>query len=549
MLAAGQSIVDVAVAACRRHAEAIAFTALGADLDYARLERLSTAFAHWLVQAQGLQPGERVALQLPNLLQYPVVALGVLKAGGVLVNVNPLYTAPELEHQLRDSGAVLLVVCANTALVASTVVPRTAIRCTVVTELGDLHPTPRRLLVNFVVRHVKKLVPACRFPVQVALLHTLRQGAKLAAQEPGVLAERKPGPEDLAVLQYTGGTTGVAKGAMLSHRNLLANLAQLGEALGTALPEPGSVLVGPLPLYHVYAFTTTFLAGLVWGQQVLLIPNPRDIPGFVKTLRRYHINGFVGINTLYKALCDNADFWRLDFSGLRLCSSGGMALAPQIAERWLAITGCRVLEGYGLTECSPLVACNSYEAWQAGSVGHPVPGTELVLKDAEGRRVDRGAAGEICVRGPQVMQGYWQRPQESLQAFDTEGFLRTGDVGCFDDAGFLRIVDRIKDLIIVSGFNVYPTEIEDHVCTHPDIREAAAVGAGDDYAISIRLFVVSASATLTEDQVLAWCRQGLAPYKVPRQVEFRHTLPRSNIGKVLRRELRDAAAAASRPNG
>jgi long-chain acyl-CoA synthetase len=325
-----------------------------------------------------------------------------------------LYTAPELEHQLRDSGAVLLVACANTALVASTVVPRTTIRCTVITELGDLHPVPRRVLINFVVRHVKKLVPKCHFPVQVPLLQVLRQGAELAAHEPGVLAGRAPAPDDLAVLQYTGGTTGSAKAAMLSHRNLLANLAQLGDALGSALPPPGALLVGPLPLYHVYAFTTTFLAGLKWGQQVLLIPNPRDIPGFVKTLRRYRINGFVGINTLYKALCDNADFWRLDFSGLRLCSSGGMALAPQIAERWLAITGCRILEGYGLTECSPLVACNNYERWRLGTVGHPVPGTELVLKDADGHPVGPGEAGEICVRGPQLMRGYWQRPHETV---------------------------------------------------------------------------------------------------------------------------------------
>jgi len=537
----GASIVQMAQEACARHGDAGAFLCLGARLGFRELDSLSNAFAHWLVQ-QGLQPGERVAIQLPNLLQYPVVALGVLKAGLVIVNVNPLYTAPELEHQLRDAGAKVLVVSANTAHIAARVVPRTAVQCVVVTEQGDLHPVPQRLLLNFIGRRVRKQVQRYRFPVQVTLHTTLQLGRQGAQVTPDALVARAPGPDALAVLQYTGGTTGHAKGAMLSHRNLLANVQQLAAALGVHRPHSGAVMVAPLPLYHVYAFTSNFLCGLAWGQQVLLIPNPRDIGGFVQTLRRHRCNSFIGINTLYKALCDHPDFCRLDFSGLILSSSGGMALAPEVAARWLELTGCRILEGYGLSECSPLVACQRFDACRSGTVGLPAPDTELVLKAPDGQVVGPGAAGEVCVRGPQVMQGYWQQPQETAAAFDADGYLHSGDIGIFDPDGQLRIVERIKDMIIISGFNVYPNEIEEHVCTHPDILEAAVIGTGDDYATCIKVFVVTKNPVLGANDVLAWCREGLAPYKVPKQVEFRSTLPRSSVGKVLRRELRTPPA-------
>jgi long-chain acyl-CoA synthetase len=531
---ATQNLVQMATEACASHAQCVAFTCLGADLLYSELDSLSSAFAQWLLQQQ-LRSGDRVALLLPNLLQYPVAALGVLKAGGVIVSLNPLYTALELEQQLHDSGARFLVVVANIAHVVARVIARTRVEQVVVTEVGDLHPWDRRLPLNLLLRYGKKAVQPFTFPHRTSFRAALAQGRVHRGGKQ--LAFPEIDPDALAVLQYTGGTTGKAKGAMLSHRNLASNTRQVSVALAVLLP-PGAVMVGALPLYHIYAFTMNFLCSVAHGHHTLLIPNPRDIPAFIRALKPYRIAGIAGINTLYKALCANADFCALNFSALRISSSGGMALEPAVARRWQEVTGNPVLEGYGLTECSPLVSCNVPTALRAGSVGKPALGTEVVVKDEHGRVLPHGEPGEVYIKGPQVMQGYWQQPEETACALDAEGWLRTGDIGVFDPDGYLTIVDRIKDLIIVSGFNVYPNEVEDHVRTHPDVAEAAVVGAGDEYAMQVVLFVVPRSTTLTADSIISWCRTGLAPYKVPKAVEFRTSLPKNSVGKVLRRELR-----------
>ncbi|HEY0963857.1 MAG TPA: AMP-binding protein [Pseudomonadales bacterium] len=536
-IGATHNLVQMAQTACTTHARRVAFTCLGADLTYAELDRQSTAFAQWLLQ-QGVRPGDRIALLLPNLLQYPVAALGVLKAGGVIVNMNPLYTAVELENLLCDANAKILVVLASIAHVVARIIAATRVEQVVVTDVGDLHPWYRRIPLNLAVRHVKKAVPAFHFPRQAALRDALQAGASSHHDVPAI------GPDALAALQYTGGTTGTAKGAMLSHRNLASNALQVRMALEDLLPPAGALMVGPLPLYHIYAFTMSFLVALASGHRTLLIPNPRDVPAFVRALKPHRVTGFAGINTLYKALCGNADFCALDFSALQVSSSGGMALEPAVAQRWREVTGCPVLEGYGLTECSPLVTCNLPDDMRPGYAGKAVPGTELVIKDRCGCVLPPGEPGEVCVKGPQVMQGYWQRPGESAHVFDADGWLHTGDIGVLDADGWLRIVDRIKDIIIISGFNVYPNEIEDYVRTHPEVVEAAVIGTGDEYSARIALFVVRRNPTLTEASVLAWCREGLAPYKVPKVVEFRDSLPKSAVGKVLRRELRANAGQA-----
>lgn len=532
---ATQNLVQVAAQACASHANRIAFTCLNADLSFRDLDALSSDFAHWLLQQQ-LQSGDRVALLLPNLLQYPVAALGVLKAGGVIVNMNPLYTALELERQLNDAGVRILVVSANTAHVAARVIAATPVEQVVVTEIGDLHPWYRRIPLNLGLRYLKKVVLPYAFPVQISFRQVLTLGRTAGKAGQSALPELPL--EALAVLQYTGGTTGRAKGAMLSHFNLASNILQLISALSAQLPPPGAVMVAPLPLYHIYAFTMNFLTGIALGHHTLLIPNPSDIPAFVRALQSCRINGFAGINTLYKALCGNADFCALDFSALQISCSGGMALEPQIAKRWLELTGSIVLEGYGLTECAPLVTCNRPDIQRAGTVGIPVSGTSVVVMDPNGHILPPGTAGEVCIKGPQVMQGYWLQPEETTWTFDADGWLHSGDIGMFDADGFLRIVDRIKDLIIISGFNVYPNEIEEYVCAHPEIAEAAVIGTGDEYAARVTLFVVRRNPTLTKEHVIAWCREGLAPYKVPKVIEFRDSLPKSNVGKVLRRELR-----------
>lgn len=535
MIDTNSTVVEVLNKACETFAANPAFTCLGHELSFAELDHLSLQFACYLQQHTHLEPGDRIAVQLPNLLQYPVVVFGALRAGLTVVNTNPLYTARELEHQLNDSGAKALVVLANIADTAEKVVAHTGVEQVIVTEVGDMHPPVKRFLINAVLRYVKREVPQVHFNNRVNLRDALMLG-NINRYEPS--AQK---PEDVAVLQYTGGTTGVAKGAMLTHANLVANMQQVREALGDSIAVGREYYVAPLPLYHIYAFTLHCMCLLSAGCHSLLIPNPRDILGFVKALKGQRFTGFVGLNTLFNALCRNEDFLKLDFSSLKTTSSGGMALTTEAANRWREVTGCTVAEGYGMTETSPVVTFNPSNAIQAGTVGLPVPETELKVVDEQGNSLPAGSPGELCVRGPQVMKGYWQRPEETDKVLDADGWLKTGDMAVIQPDGYVKIVDRKKDMIIVSGFNVYPNEIEDVVCQHPAIVEAAAIGLPDEKSgEQVKLFVVSSDPALTEKAVIDYCRENLTAYKVPRSVEFRTELPKSNVGKILRRELKPA---------
>jgi len=541
---AQQNIVQMAADAIARHDNTRAYACMGGSLSFRELGLLSDRFAQWLVHEAGVRPGDRVAIMLPNLLQYPVVALGVLKAQAVVVNVNPLYTPHELQRILIDSGANTLVVLANVAHNAAAILGHTAVRSVVLTQMGDLLGWFRGSLINLLVRHVKRLVKPHHFPqAATGLRQALRSGGMLARTRPAPTATFSA--DSLAVLQYTGGTTGVMKAAMLSHRNLLCNVEQIANSMGEDFPGAGAVMVAPLPLYHIYAFNLNFVMSLLRGHQALLIPNPRDVDAFIAVLGRVKMRGFVGINTLYSSLLDNPGFRQLDFTTLALAASGGMPLSPQVAAAWRELTGKPILEGYGLTECSPMVSCNTHRYHRAGTAGRIAAGTEVRLFASDGSEVACGGLGEICVRGPQVMQGYWNNAAETAHVIDADGWLHTGDIGQFDQDGYLRIVDRIKDLIVVSGFNVYPNEIEDYACSHPDINDACAINAGDELSPLIKLFVVSRNPALTAEQVIVHCRRGLTTYKIPRQVEFRTTLPKSHLGKVLRRELRDSALATT----
>ncbi len=532
------TIVEVLERACERYAYNPAFTSLGRTLSYAELEQQSAAFASWLQQS-GLQPGDRIAVQLPNLVQYPVVVFGALRAGLVVVNTNPLYTRDEMRHQFRDSGARALVILANMASLAAEVLPETDIRQVIVTQVADLHSPVKRVVLNSVVRYVKRLVPRYRLPRAVSLRQALKQGRKRSFQR------YQPQVDDIAVLQYTGGTTGVAKGAMLSHGNLVANQLQLMAHFGDFLDEGRELFIGPLPLYHIYAFTLHCMFLLSNGNHSVLIPNPRDIGGFVRELRRWRFTGLAGLNTLFVALCNNPEFGKLDFSALKFTASGGMALTGAAAERWQQVTGCQVIEGYGLTETSPAVTFNIPGRVRTGSIGLPIPLTEVRVADEDGRSLAIGEAGELCVRGPQVMQGYWQRPDETAAVLDDKGWLKTGDVAVVESEGYLRIVDRKKDLIIVSGFNVYPNEIEEVACSLPEVSECAAIGVPDEKSgEAILLYVVSSAPELSEEDVRQYCAGKLTRYKVPRSVQFCDELPKSNVGKVLRRALRSKLPSA-----
>nr|WP_269473322.1 AMP-binding protein [Kineobactrum salinum] len=518
------------------HPDEAAFSSLGHTLSFRNLDRLSNQFASWIQHASDLQPGDRIAVQLPNLLQYPVVVLGALRAGLVVVNTNPLYSERELEHQLNDAGVKALVVLANVASTAAAVLPRTSVEKVLVTELADLHPPLRRWLINSVARYVKRMVPAFEIPGAIGLNRAL----KLGARQP---ARRVPAPRDgLAMLQYTGGTTGIAKGAMLSHSNLVANVLQVDDFMVTQpLGPEDCTLLQPLPVYHIYAFMTCIYS-MVNGKHMVLVPNPRDLSSVVKAMARYRPAIFFGLNTLFVALCNNAAFRKLDFSALKVTMSGGMALSHAAAHHWEKVTGCGISEGYGLTETSPVVSANPGTRRILGTIGLPLPGTAVKVVDEQDRELPVGEPGELCVRGPQVMQGYWQRPEETAAALDAEGWFRTGDIAIIREDGYLQIVDRKKDMILVSGFNVYPNEIEDVLYEHEDVLECAAVGIPDETAgEAIKMFVVSASGKLTADEVKDFCRRSLAAYKVPRQVEFRTELPKTNVGKILRRELRDQA--------
>ncbi|HSH47025.1 MAG TPA: AMP-binding protein [Halomonas sp.] len=529
------SVMDVFHSSIQRFADRPAFSCMGRTLSYAELDQLSRDFAAWLQHETDLEPGDRIAIQLPNVLQFAVAVFGALRAGLVLVNTNPLYTEREMAHQFKDSGAKAILILANMASKLESVLERTDIRHVVITEIADLHNFPRRQLINGALRYIKKMVPAYSLPQATSFRAALKRGAALQHEEVACRAE------DVLALQYTGGTTGRAKGARLTHANLVANMLQAHQAIGTGLREGQETIVAPLPVYHIYTFTVNCLFMMVTGNHSVLIPNPRDLDRLIKELSTLEFTGFIGLNTLFNALCNRDDFRRLDFSSLHLTISGGMALTKAVAKRWEEVTGCPIAEGYGLTETSPIVTFNPIGAIQLGTIGRPVAGTSLKVIDANGQELARGEPGELCVKGPQVMKGYWNLDAETASALDAAGWFRTGDIAVIQDDGYVRIVDRKKDMILVSGFNVYPNEVEDVVAMHPGVVEAAAVGVPDDVSgEAIKLFVVAGDAALDAKSLRDWCKQHLAGYKVPHQIEFRDELPKSNVGKVLRRELRDA---------
>jgi len=534
---AGQypNVLAVLKESCERFADKAAFTNLGKTITWGEMYRLSGEFAAYLQKHSGLQPGDRIAVQLPNVLQYPIVVFGAMRAGYVVVNTNPLYTAREMEHQFNDSGAKALVCLANMAHLAEQVVPRTQVRHVIVTEVGDMLPTFKRVLVNSVVKHVKKMVPAWNIPGSVPFVRAMKMGAGER------FTEASPAAEDTAVLQYTGGTTGVAKGAMLTRRNLIANMLQCKVMMPSDMVEGGEVIICPLPLYHIYAFTFHCMSVMLLGGHNILITNPRDIPATVKEMSRYRFSAFVGLNTLFTALCNNEQFRQLDFSGMKLTLSGGMALQQATAERWQKVTGCEVSEGYGMTETSPVVSVNPANAAQLGTIGIPVPSTLCKVVDDDGNELGIGERGELCVKGPQVMKGYWQREEATAEVMDAEGWLRTGDIAIIQEDGYMRIVDRKKDMIVVSGFNVYPNELEDVMAAIPGVLQCAAIGIPNDKTgEAIKVFIVrEPGAQLSADEVRAHMRDKLTAYKVPKEVEFRDSLPTTNVGKILRRELRD----------
>ena len=529
------SLVEMFEQSVHKYADQPAFMNMGAVMTFRKLEERSRAFAAYLQNDLKLKKGDRVALMMPNLLQYPVALFGVLRAGMIAVNVNPLYTPRELEHQLNDADARAIVIVSNFANTLEQIVANTQVKHVVLTSLGQMLPRAKGTIVDFVVKYVKGMVPKYDLPGAISMRKALHKGRRLQYVKPFMSGE------DIAFLQYTGGTTGVAKGAILTHRNMVANVLQAKGAYGPVLQEGRELVVTALPLYHVFALTVNCLLFIEMGGRNLLITNPRDIPGFVKELQKYPFTAITGVNTLFNALVNNEDFHELDFKNMKLAVGGGMAVQRAVAERWKKTTGVHLLEGYGLTECSPLVTGNPYDLTDyTGAIGLPVPSTEVRIVDDAGNVVPNDQVGELQVRGPQVMQGYWQRPEATKEVLNAEGWLSTGDIVKFDDQGLIHIVDRKKDMILVSGFNVYPNEIEDVVALHGKVLEVAAIGQANDVSGElVKIYVVKRDPSLTNDEVIAHCRKHLTGYKVPKLVEFRDDLPKTNVGKILRRVLRE----------
>lgn len=537
------TLVTIIEESFRRFPDKTAYISMGKSITYAELDALTRRFAAWL-HAQGLARGDRVALMMPNLLQYPVCLFGALRAGCIVVNCNPLYTARELEHQLADAGARAIVVADNFAATLQKALPGTQVEHVVVTSIGEMLGPIKGRLVDFAVRRVKRMVPAWSLPGSHKLGDVLRAARDLP------YTDMRLSPADLAFLQYTGGTTGVAKAAMLSHGNMVANVSQAYAWVRPLVKDGEECIVTALPLYHIFALTANCLTFMKLGASNLLIVNPRDIPGLIKEMGKVPISAFTGVNTLFNALLNHPDFAHLDFSRLRLTMGGGMAVQRSVADRWRATTGVSIAQAYGLTETSPAVTINPLDTKIFnGSIGLPVPSTDLSIRDDAGRELGVGENGEICVRGPQVTRGYWNRPDETALVMYPDGFLRTGDVGYVDETGYVYLVDRKKDMILVSGFNVYPNEVEDVAALHPGVREVAAVGVPDERSgEAVKLFVIRKDPTLDAETLIAHCRSQLTGYKVPRHIEFRDDLPRTNVGKILRRELRpDAPAPAATP--
>ncbi len=535
------NLLSVINRSLKENASRQAFTGIGHTLTFAEIDRLSEQFASYLQHYTDLQPGDRIAIQMPNLLQYPVAAYGAIRAGLVIVNTNPLYTAREMVHQFKDSGARALVFLDTFGHLVEEVVDQTDIDYLIMTRVADALPSPKRQVINFLAKHVKKMVQPFSLPDAVPFTTALKKGGSKSYLQPAACSQSDP-----AVLQYTGGTTGVAKGAVLTQGNLIANMLQAKEMLsqeenGQKIMKFGEeVLVAPLPLYHIYAFTVHLLCMPFMGNHSVLIANPRDTDTFIKFIKPWRFTAMVGLNTLFVSLMNHPEFKRCDFSGLKLTLSGGTALQEYTGHRWHEITGSRVSEAYGLTECSPAVCMNpAGELSQLGTAGLPVPSTELKTIDDDGNETDLGQPGELCVRGPQVMQGYWQRQEATTEVLSEDGWLKTGDVAVIQDDGFVKIVDRIKDMILVSGFNVYPNEIEDVVATHPGVEHCAAIGVPDEKTgEKVKLFVVKSDENLSAEALTEYCRQHLTAYKIPKIVVFRKELPMSPVGKILRKDLR-----------
>lgn len=531
------SLVDLLEESFANFADRDAFICMGKSITYRRFDELSAHLAAYL-QSTNLKKGARVAVMMPNVLQHPIASSAILRAGYTVVNVNPLYAPRELEHQLKDSGAEAIVVLENFAHTFAKVQSVTAVKHVIIAAMGDLLGL-KGVVVNAVVRHVKKMVPPFSLPGAVTFNAALTRGRTLPLSKPAL------GPDDIAFLQYTGGTTGVAKGATLLHRNIIANMLQNDAWLQPALNEPPRddtqfLTVCALPLYHIFALTACFLLAVRAGGANLLIPNPRDMKGFVKELSKYRVNNFPGVNTLYNGLLNTPGFEALDFSRLKCSPAGGMAVQRPVAERWQAVTGCAITEGYGLSETSPVLTCNPPDGTFNGSIGLPVPSTYISIRDDDNIEVPLGVSGEICAKGPQVMPGYWNNPEETAQVMTPDGYFRTGDIGVMSSEGYIRIVDRKKDMILVSGFNVYPNEVEEVIAGHPGVLECAVIGVPDGKSMeSVKAFVVKKDASLTAPELIAFASERLSRYKVPKHIEFRTDLPKTNVGKILRRALRD----------
>ncbi len=538
-----RSVVALLEESCDRFRHRPAFTNMGKTISYGDLDRLSAHFAAFLRNDLKLAKGDRVALMMPNLLQYPIAIMGVLRAGLTVVNTNPLYTARELRHQIEDSGAKAIVVLENFAKTVAEVVPGTQCQHVVTTAIGDLLGFPKSLITNLVVRHVKKMVPAYSIPHEIRFNDALKRGVR------STMPKTEVGPDDLAFLQYTGGTTGVAKGAMLTHRNMVSNMLQAHAWISPNMREGEEVVITALPLYHIFALTANFLVFARVGGYNHLITNPRDMPAFVAAIRSIRFTALTGVNTLFAGLLNTPGFDQVDFSQLRLTLGGGMAVQRAVADRWKKVTGCTLAEAYGLTETCPAVCIIPLDIPEyTGSIGLPIPSTDVAIRDDDGKDLPMGDSGELCVRGPQVMKGYWQRQEETDKVLSKDGWLRTGDIARIDEKGFVYIVDRKKDMILVSGFNVYPNEVEDVVAQMPGVLEVAAVGIPDEKSgEAVKLVVVRKDPALTAEAIREYCKANLTGYKVPKAVEFRESLPKTNVGKILRRELRDEPAPA--PSG
>ena len=539
------SLVQLLEASFAAYAQRHAYVCMDSFLSYHDVDLLSSRLGAWL-QSIGMKKGARVALMMPNILQYPVAIAAVLRAGYIVVNVNPLYKPRELQHQLADSGAEAIIILENFASTLEAVIGQTQVRHVVIASMGDLLGNWKGMLVNFAVRHVKHMVPPFSLPTSISFREALAEGAALSLQRPVL------GHDDIAFLQYTGGTTGLAKGATLTHRNIIANVLQNGAWIAPVIdcePRPPQLhFVCALPLYHIFALTACCMLGTQLGVMNILIPNPRDIPGMVKELAKYPFHLLPGVNTLYNGLLQNPDFAKLDFSHLKLCNGGGMAVQKVVNDRWQSVTGCIITEGYGLSETSPTAASNPADATEfSGTIGVPVSSTDIVILGEDDVPIPAGMPGEIAIRGPQVMSGYWNKPDETAAAMTADGFFKTGDIGIMDARGYIRIVDRKKDMILVSGFNVYPSEIESVVMAFPGVLECACIGVPDDHTgEAVKLFVVRRDDAVTEAALIAFCREQFTGYKRPHTVEFRETLPKSNVGKILRRELREEMLAVQR---